>query len=251
MGGGAAIGIMCKAPHAGATKTRLVPELGAQGAADLSACFLRDLSTTIAALPRTIGVKGYAIFSPKDAEAELRTILSEEFGFLHHSGSNFGAVLLSAMRSLLALRHDCVLLVNSDSPTLPPELLKRAIATLREEGDRVVFGPAIDGGYYLVGLKTAHARLFEEVPWSTQDVLSSSLERAADIDLPVTLLDAWYDVDDAASLGYLRDELAGHPPFFLPAGIAGAAAETTRRFLAGLNKGSSATNQFSNAAPKR
>ena len=112
MGGGAAIGIMCKAPHAGATKTRLVPVLGAQGAADLSACFLRDLSTTIAGLPRTIGVKGYAVFAPKDAEEELRTILPESFSFLFQSAGNFGEVLSGAMHTLLTQRHDCVLLVN-------------------------------------------------------------------------------------------------------------------------------------------
>ena len=52
--------------------------------------------------------------------------------------------------------HDCVLLVNGDSPTLPPRLLVQAIETLREPGDRMVLGPASDGGYYLIGLKHPH-----------------------------------------------------------------------------------------------
>ena len=66
--------------------------------------------------------------------------------------------------------HDCVLLVNGDSPTLPTRLLVQAIETLREPGDRMVLGPASDGGYYLIGLKHPHQQLFAQIAWGTETV---------------------------------------------------------------------------------
>jgi len=236
MVGAAAIGIMCKAPRAGAVKTRLVPLLGPRRAAELSACFLRDVAATIAALPNACGAHGYAMFTPCDAEEAMRAIMPPGFGFLFQGGTDIGRALSGAARSLLALGHRCVLLVNSDSPTLPPGLLEEAIRLLDAPGDRVVFGPATDGGYYLVGLKVAHARLFEDVPWSTADALSRSLERASEIGLPSKLLTPWYDVDDAESLAHLRDELAGRQLPFLATGLRGGDASATRRLLAAIDR---------------
>jgi uncharacterized protein len=70
-----------------------------------------------------------------------------------------------------------------------------------------VFGPALDGGYYLLGLKAKHHRLFEDIAWSTERVAQQTLERAAELDLPVHMLPTWYDVDDVAGLEMLRAEL--------------------------------------------
>ena len=124
-----------------------------------------------------------------------------------------------------------MLLVNSDSPTLPPALLEQAASALRAGGDRVVFGPATDGGYYLVGLKAAHPRLFAGIAWSTGDVLARSLARAAEIGLSAHLLDPWYDVDDFDSLAILRAEIAGHAPA-CARGLRGGPAAATRALLA-------------------
>ncbi len=82
-----------------------------------------------------------------------------------------------------------------------------AVAALRAPGDRVVLGPASDGGYYLIGLKYPHMRLFEDIAWSTERVLQQTVERAASLDLTVVTLPTWYDVDDAASLGWLCEEV--------------------------------------------
>jgi rSAM/selenodomain-associated transferase 1 len=231
---GVAVGIMCKAPRSGAAKTRLAPLLGPGHAAKLSACFMRDIADTIAALPAACDAQGYAVFAPKDGEDELRAIMPAEFGFLYQGSSDFGNVLSGASRALFALGHRCVVLVNSDSPTLPPVLFEDAIHLLEAAGDRIVFGPATDGGYYLVGMKAVHQRLFEDVPWSTADVLSRSLERASEIGLPSVLLAPWYDVDDAESLDHLRDELSGRPPPFT-LGLRGGAALATRRLLAAFD----------------
>jgi rSAM/selenodomain-associated transferase 1 len=229
---------MCKAPRSGVAKTRLAPLLGTERAAQLSACFMRDIADTIASLPAACDAQGYAVFAPRDGEDELRAIMPLGFGFLYQGANDLGMVLAGAARALFALGHRCVILVNSDSPTLPPVLFEEAIHQLEAAGERVVFGPATDGGYYLIGMKAVHQSLFEDVPWSTADVLSRSLERASKIGLPSVLLAPWYDVDDAESLQHLRDEFSGRPPPFLTVGLRGGAALATRELLASFDRDS-------------
>jgi uncharacterized protein len=228
---GAAIGIICKTPHPGRSKTRLVPILGARGAAELAAAFLRDTATAIETMPEAVGRRGYAVYAPEGSEAELRPLLPSHFGLLCRRDATLGIVLLSAMEHLLTQGHDSVLLVNADSPTLPPLLLTAALAALRAPGDRAVIGPATDGGYYLLGLKHPHARLFADIPWSTPQVMGVTLERAREIGLAVALLPPWYDVDDARSLAILIDEIDGRPLPFDASGLAGGPAPATRALL--------------------
>jgi len=90
----------------------------------------------------------------------------------------------------------------------------------------VVLGAAEDGGYYLIGLKYAHRNLFNDIVWSTSDVLTRTKQRAAEIDLPVQLLTPWYDVDDAETLGRLCEEL-----FFTSPSNGAYPAPHTRAFL--------------------
>jgi uncharacterized protein len=230
----AALGIMCKAPRAGMAKTRLAPMLGAGDAAVLSACFLRDVAAAIEAVPQSLGRKGFGVYSPAGCEAELRAILPKSFELVLQENADFGLVLLSAAHTFFETGYDCAILVNSDSPTLPPDLLSEAIIALRLPGDRVVLGPAMDGGYYLIGLKVAHAEVFSDIPWSTADVLRRTVERAHDIGLAVVMLPAWYDVDDEGTFALLKRELAGHRPPFAAASLVGGPAVTTRAFIEAL-----------------
>ncbi len=154
----AAIGIICKTPRAGLVKTRLIARLGAEGAAGISACFLQDTAASIATLPAAVDARGYAVFAPSETEAEMRALLPPGFGLICHAEGDLGRVLLEATRDLISRGHRFVLLINADSPTLPMARLQEAIERLSTTGDRVVLGPAIDGGYYLIGLKTAHPR---------------------------------------------------------------------------------------------
>jgi rSAM/selenodomain-associated transferase 1 len=230
MGKSAAIGIMCKAPLPGRTKTRLAAVIGAESAAALSACFMRDVAATIEAIPNSLMSKGYGVYAPVGAEAELRRILPPSFGLLLQADAEFGNVLYGAARDLLAAGHDCFMLVNSDGPTLPTSFYLEAIDALRRPGDRMVLGPSVDGGYYLIGLKQTHRELFTNIPWGTERVARLTMERAAEIGLEIVLLPEWYDVDDGESLTWLRQELAGQSLRFR----GGAAAEATRAFLGAL-----------------
>lgn len=227
MGDVAAIGIMCKAPLPGLTKTRLAAVIGPEQAAALSACFLRDIAATIEAIPDSVGRRGYGVYAPAGTEAQLRGMLPRSFGLMLQADAEFGNVLYGAIEELLTSGHDCAMLVNSDGPTLPVTFLLQAVALLRKPHDRVVLGPSADGGYYLIGLKAAHRHLFKGIPWGTASVARLTIERASEIGLELALLPEWYDVDDAQSLAWLRHELAGRCDRFR----GGSPAPVTRAFL--------------------
>jgi glycosyltransferase A (GT-A) superfamily protein (DUF2064 family) len=72
-----------------------------------------------------------------------------------------------------------------------------------------VLGPSDDGGYYLIGLKKLHGRIFDEIDWSTEKVLNQTIDRAAGLNLDVHLLASWFDVDDRATLQRLCKSLLG------------------------------------------
>jgi rSAM/selenodomain-associated transferase 1 len=199
-----ALGLMAKAPLEGEVKTRLVPPLTAREAAALNICFLRDMAANIDSIS---AASGLVVYTPAGAESAFAGVLPERFSFLAQRGATLGERLCNATDDLLRQGYGAVCLINSDSPTLPRSILIRALESLATDGDRVVLGAAEDGGYYLIGLKHAHRNLFNEIAWSTSDVLARTRQRAAEIDLPVELLPPWYDVDDAATLTRLCEEL--------------------------------------------
>lgn len=223
-----AVGIMCKTPAPGKSKTRLSPPLRPEECADISACFIRDLSRTIGELAAGGDVTGYAVYTPAGSEAPLRRLLPASFELLAQVDGGFGDRLLHGTQDLLDAGHDGAILVNSDSPTLPLQILRAAVDAVRG-GDRAVLSPAADGGYTLIGLSKLHRRLFEDIEWSTSTVYRRTRERAGEIGLPVVDVPPWYDVDDAASLQMLEDELAGRRPAF--SRVPGAEAPATRHFL--------------------
>ncbi len=206
-----ALGLMAKAPVAGQVKTRLAPPLTPDEAAALNVCFLRDMAANIEAVSETEPASGLVVYTPAGSEPAFAGVLPEGFALLAQRGSSLGERLCNATDDLLRQGYEAVCLINSDSPTLPQSILIRAIESLAAGGDRVVLGAAEDGGYYLIGLKHAHRNLFNEIAWSTSDVLARTRQRAGEIDLPVELLPSWYDVDDAETLSRLCEELLFTP----------------------------------------
>jgi len=209
-----AIGVMAKAPRAGQSKTRLCPPLTPEQAAALSAAFLRDVTENIVSAARLVPVTGYIAYAPAGAEALFDGHLADGTGLLLADGSplmppdvqGFGKCLLHAVLTMLARGHATAVVLNSDSPTLPTALLARTATALARDGDRVVLGPADDGGYYLLGMKAAHAHLFADIAWSTDSVAETTRARAAQLGLEVVELPFWYDVDDRAALRRLLEE---------------------------------------------
>lgn len=208
-----AFAVMAKAPRSGEVKTRLVPPLQAAEAAILSACFLKDIAANFIAASASVPVEGFVAYSPPGSEALFRDLVPPDILLLPPRRIGLGHSLFHAAEDLLAAGYGGACLVNADSPTLPTSILIEAAEALRAPGDRVVLGPASDGGYYLIGFKRPHRRLFEDIAWSTERVFRQTLERAASIGLDVVTLPTWYDVDDAASLRWLcREIIAGRRP---------------------------------------
>jgi rSAM/selenodomain-associated transferase 1 len=222
-----ALAVMAKAPRVGKVKTRLAPALGFEGSAAINVCFLRDTARNIAGVS---GAAGLVCYTPVGDEVAFDGILPEGFALIPQRGDAFGERLLAAAEDILACGFGAVCLIDSDSPTLPTEALEQAVEELLRPGDRVVLGGSDDGGYYLIGLKRAHAAPFERITWSTASVYAETAERCAEAGLELVELQVWYDVDDAATLAVLEAELLdGVRPGF--ATVDGYAAEATREFL--------------------
>lgn len=224
-----AIGVMAKAPRPGLAKTRLCPPLLPEQAAQLSAAFLRDITENIARAARSAPIHGCIAYAPMGCESWFHGHLAEGTTFVLADGTppmppdvqGFGRCLLHAAQAMFAVGFGAVCLVNSDSPTLPTAVLAEAARALLAPGERVVLGAADDGGYYLLGMKQPHGHLFADIAWSTSEVADATRARAASLDLDVTVLPTWYDVDDAASLSRLCNEpdepIADLRPYAAPA----------------------------------
>jgi hypothetical protein len=205
------VAVMAKASIPGRTKTRLVPPLSFEEAAALNTAFLQDVASNILAAAKRTNMSGYMAFGPPESVAFFEATLPPGIGLIESWLPNFGDCLFGAITQLLALGHEAAVVLNSDSPTLPTSLLVATASVLARPGDRAVIGPSTDGGYYLLGLKTAHRRLFERIDWSTERVARQTMEAARAIGLPVHVLPAWYDIDELDALKLLHAELCeGH-----------------------------------------
>jgi hypothetical protein len=222
-----ALGIMTKAPEPGKVKTRLTPPLTPDEAAAINKCFLHDLSEAIAAACAESPGCGVGVYTPVGAEEAYQGILPPNFLLLAQRGNDFGERLTSAVEDLFAVGFESVCLINSDSPTVPASSFADAVNALTRPGDRIVLGPSDDGGYYLIGLKRLHRRVFEQIDWSTERVLEQTLARAAEVGVEVHRLPSGFDVDDGATLHRLCRELLG-------GASSPDVAPSTRAFLQGI-----------------
>jgi uncharacterized protein len=208
---------MAKRPAVGQTKTRLAPPLNAEQAASLYACFLKDTLELVRQVPN---VQPAIAYWPA-GEGEYFSRLADGFDLVLQQGSDLGTRLDNTLAHYFQQDYRHVVIMDSDSPTLPAAWLRAAFLQL-EAGAEVVLGPCDDGGYYLIGMKRPFPRLLREVRMSTSSVTADTLALAAQAGVRVSLLQAWFDVDDLPSLQRLVSELALAPP---------ETARHTRQFL--------------------
>jgi uncharacterized protein len=225
-----AIAVMAKASIPGRTKTRLTPPLTPEQSADLNTAFLRDVADNLLAAAALANISPWMAYAPAGSQDFFARNLPHGVGLLETVAPDFGVCLFRAATSLLAAGHESVCLLNSDSPTLPTGYLVAAATALAAPGDRVVLGPATDGGYYLIGIKQPHRRLFQDVDWSTERVFRQTLARAEELHLRVVVLPSWYDVDCDAALRVLIGELVDGR-LFRAVGRNSTPAPFTRRYL--------------------
>lgn len=195
---------MCKAPVAGLAKTRLIPVLGARGAARLHrALAIRTIRTAIASR-----VGDVTVWCAPDTGHRFFRALARAHGLrcLPQPTGDLGERMLAACRHHASVGP--VLIVGTDCAALSTAQL-RAAAHALDSGDDTVFIPAEDGGYVLAGLRRPHSSLFEDVPWSTSAVMAATRDRARAAGLRLRELAPSWDVDLPEDLPRLGAFLAG------------------------------------------
>jgi rSAM/selenodomain-associated transferase 1 len=211
--------VVAKAPAARRTKTRLGATLGVGVAQELGRAMLLDtLDGCRAEVPNT-GV----LFSQPRERAVLAELVGPATRLVLQAGAGLGDALRSGAAEALG-RSDAVALVASDVPGVPPGALTAAFEAL-DGGADVVFGPGLDGGYWLVALSRPWDAPFAGVPWSSPSTLASTLDRCAEHGLVTALVEPWRDVDtteDLVALVPLLDELPGRRTAALVARLASA-----------------------------
>jgi rSAM/selenodomain-associated transferase 1 len=193
------IAIFARAPLAGAAKTRLIPRLGAQGAAALQHALIhRALQTALAAKLGSV-----SLWCAPDCEHPAFVGCSEQFGvsLYPQRGADLGARMFHAFSRLC--RRGEALVIGTDCPALTAAELRTAAEALRG-GNDAVFVPAHDGGYVLVGLRHAIASLFYGMPWGTDRVMDHTRTRLRDAGLRWHELPTSWDVDRPEDIDQLR-----------------------------------------------
>jgi rSAM/selenodomain-associated transferase 1 len=207
--------VVAKRPTPGKTKTRLSPPLTPELASALYECFLFDTLDQIRQVNEALHVIAYL------DECDYFQRLAPDFELIPQEGHDLGERLDNALTRYLSRGYERVIIMDSDSPTLPPDYLSHAFSVLSDGAD-VVLGPCDDGGYYLIGIKKPTPRLLREVHMSTPTVAAETIALAKEHGLHLVTLPTWYDIDDVASLSRLIHEIEN----------VGSENEThTRRFL--------------------
>lgn len=185
--------IFAKAPVPGRVKTRLAEELGEHGAAE----YYRVLGGGVLDRLRGGDYRAVIYHDPPDAASAMHAWLGAEDGieFLPQPGGGLGERLDGAFAWGFG-RGELVCVVGTDIPELGRAEVEGAFARLEDpEGPDAVFGPALDGGYYLLALRRPAPSLFGLRAWSTGSVLEESLSRAEELGLRVDLLRPLADID--------------------------------------------------------
>ena len=192
---------MAKAPRPGGVKTRLVQSFPVEAVTDLYRCLLEDTF----ALARSLHKVGLFVMCPASDVEELTSIAQGAAQVVAQRGEGLAAGLHSVFENLTGTGRSRVVAFNSDSPHLPAYVLERAFDMLSAHD--VVVGPTHDGGYYLVGAKAAHPKLFDRDSMGTRSALDALMARTRERQLSVGFTDPFYDIDVASDLTRLTAEL--------------------------------------------
>ena len=200
--------VFAKNPTPNQVKTRLVPTLSPEQAATLYTAFLTDWCETLAKLS---GVDLIIAHTPPAAATDLQALIGDDAIYIPQMGADLGERLTSATQWAIEHEYTKILLVGSDSPTLPISYISRGFTQL--DAQDIVIGPSTDGGYYLIGFSarsvtTTVPFVFEDIAWSTADVFEQTLARIRSVKATMGLLPPWYDIDTAEDLAFLSAHLS-------------------------------------------
>lgn len=175
----------------------MLPALSPEAACELYRAFLGDLFERMA----EARIRPTLFYSGKAVDA-LRGLLPGPWPLVAQPEGDLGVRMRAAIDHLLTTPDSRAVLIGSDSPDLPLIHIRHAFQRLKHRD--VVLGPAMDGGYYLVGVREQAPALFADMPWGEPVVFEKTVEAVQRTGRSVSVLPPWYDVDDESSLRLLR-----------------------------------------------
>jgi rSAM/selenodomain-associated transferase 1 len=185
------LGIFAKQPILGQAKTRLAAATSDQWAQQVAQAFLEDSLDRFSA----VDAARVIAYAPAEALSYFQAVARERFDLVPQSDGDLGRRLHDFFESQRRQGYSRIVVVGTDSPTLPMAHVERAFELL--ETHDVVIAPAFDGGYCLIGGNEKETAMFAGIPWSTPRVLDATVERLRASSVRLALLPPWYDVDTA------------------------------------------------------
>lgn len=201
--------LFIKAPVMGQVKSRLAEDIGAEAALELYQRFLRDIIASV----ELSGHHCRLCYYPPEADHAVSGLLAPGRSSMPQRGDDLGARMQNAFTTVFAEGVDKAILIGSDIPDLTPKVLQDALDAL-DQAD-VVLGPALDGGYYLIGFHRTSLlpRVFHRVAWSTNAVFQKTMAILKKASRRVRIAPAWSDVDTVEDLQALFER--GEKPHFI------------------------------------
>ena len=197
-------------PQPGTTKTRLIPLLGPHGAAELQRMMTEIISGKVRKFSATHSINVDVRFDGGDV-GQMKKWLGNDFGYHHQGRGHIGCRMYTAFRDAFKTGADAVVLIGSDIPGISTLILQNAFTALTHS--RMVIGPARDGGYYLIGLRSGvfHRighQLFDGYRWGSDSVFSKTVATAGEKGIDCITLEKLADIDRPEDLPIWHKELA-------------------------------------------
>ena len=194
-------------PEAGKTKTRLIPELGKDGAALLQKKLTERVARQASLLTQRLGIKTVVHYA--GGNRKKMTSWLEEMNCIEQANGDLGHRMRSAFQQTFAEGAEAAILIGSDIPDITADLLQQAFTSLVTK--EVVIGPSQDGGYYLIGLVANQASqllplLFEEMRWSTGELFTTTIHRLEMAGYDAAVLPVLRDIDLPVDLPFAREK---------------------------------------------
>ncbi len=189
-----AIAVFTKVPIAGQVKTRMIPFLTQEQAAELQEYFLLDTLDLAMGINNSETIIAY---TPKKALNDLKKRVKAQLKYIPQKGSETSERVYNVFKNLFSEGYTHILLIDADSPTLPQDLLNCAFNAL--EKNDLVIGPTVDGGCFLIGLKSLYEKIFCDINLG----LVNTLHQTIDQGYRLYYVDTWYDIDTYEDLGFL------------------------------------------------
>lgn len=187
--------IFLKFPTEGKVKTRLAAGIGFQKATEIYKIILADLIQEVKKLE---SVDLYFFYPPDDDIAEIKNLIGDKFNYYPQIGNDLGEKMKNSFKKIFELGADRGIIIGTDIPDLNSKIINEAIISLDKTD--IVIGPSLDGGYYLLGMKNFYPSIFEEITYSTDQVLKRTLQKIESLNVNVSSLITLQDIDTEGDL---------------------------------------------------